>query len=212
MANPPPTEGITPITDAARAQSLRETLARAPDPGCIRVFGYGSLMWNPCFDVADRQKGVLHGYHRGFSIWSVFARGTPEAPGLGFALEEKPGATCEGMLFTLPESTTEADLVPLWEREMWTNTYRTEWVDVSVGRASLAALTFVVATDHRQYAGELPVAVKADYIATAAGKYGTCYEYLAETVREMKAHGIRDTELEVLLAEVEARLTGLPRT
>ncbi len=205
MANPPPTERITPIGDAARAQSLRETLARAPDPGCIRVFGYGSLMWNPCFDVAERRKGVLQGYHRGFSIWSVFARGTPECPGLGFALEEKPGASCEGILFTLPDTTNEAELIPLWEREMWTNTYRTEWVDVSVDGQSLSALTFVVATDHFQYAGDLPVGEKVGYIAVAAGKYGTCYDYLAETVREMKAHGIRDSELEALLEEVEAR-------
>lgn len=203
MANPPPTHLITPISDAERAESLRETLARAPDRSRLRVFGYGSLMWNPCFEVAAQQKSTLHGYHRDFSIWSVFARGTPERPGLGFALEEKPDSLCEGIVFTLPDTTAEADLMPLWEREMWTGTYTAEWVSVSVGGAEIPALTFVVSTDHFQYAGDLPVLEKARYIATAEGKYGTCYDYLAETVREMKQHGIQDADLDNLLEAVE---------
>lgn len=203
MGNPPPTETITPISDAARAKSLRETLARTPDPGTIRIFGYGSLMWNPCFDAVSQEKGILRGYHRGFSIWSVFARGTPEHPGLGFALEQKRGAVCEGILFTLPEDTTEADLLPLWEREMWTSTYRAVWVDVTVAGRVSPALTFVVDTDHFQYAGDLPLEEKARYIAAAAGKYGTCYDYLAETVREMQAHGIHDPDIEALMRAVD---------
>lgn len=209
MGNPPPTERIQPISDAARAESLRETLARAPDPETLRVFGYGSLMWSPCFEVVSQAKGILHDYHRGFSIWSVYARGTPEHPGLGFALEEKPGASCEGTLFTLPENTTEADLIPLWEREIWTNTYRTVWVKVTVGGEEFSALTFVVDTDHFQYAGDLPLDEKARYIAVASGKYGTCYDYLADTVREMRAHDIHDAEIEALLDAVDTCRKGI---
>ncbi|CAN0425386.1 unnamed protein product [Discosporangium mesarthrocarpum] len=203
MANPPPTELITPLSDAERARSLTETLARAPDRANLRVFGYGSLMWNPCFDVAGQAKSTLHGYHRDFSIWSVYARGTPETPGLGFALEEKPDAHCDGIVFTLPATTTDADLMPLWEREMWTGTYTAEWVSVSVGGVPVDALTFVVSTDHFQYAGDLPLSEKARYIAAASGKYGTCYDYLAQTVKEMKQHGIEDADLDHLLEAVE---------
>jgi len=89
MGNPPPTHLITPISDERRGEILDETLARRPHDGPLRIFGYGSLMWSPCFDVADSHLCTLRDYHRGFSIWSVFARGTPEHPGLGFALEEK---------------------------------------------------------------------------------------------------------------------------
>lgn len=208
MANPPPTKLIEPLSDADRALSLSETLARAPDPENLRVFGYGSLMWNPCFEVAAQAKSILHGYHRDFSIWSVYARGTPECPGLGFALEEKPGTHCEGIVFTLPGTTTEADLMPLWEREMWTGTYTAEWVPVLVGGATVDALTFVVSTEHFQYAGDLPVLEKARYIAAASGKYGTCYDYLAETVKEMKQHGIEDADLDELLEAVERLRAG----
>ncbi|MFT5485773.1 MAG: cation transport protein ChaC [Paracoccaceae bacterium] len=203
MAKPPPTEIVKPLSDAERARSLKETLALAPDRSKLRVFGYGSLMWNPCFDVVARDKATLRDYHRDFSIWSVYARGTPDRPGLGFGLEEKPGSICEGILLTLPETTTDADLMPLWEREMWTGSYSAEWVSVSIDEVVVPALTFVVSPDHFQYAGGLTLAQKASYIATASGKYGPCHDYLADTVREMKVQGIEDADLDDLLEAVE---------
>lgn len=203
MANSPPKHIIEPLSDAERARSLKETIARAPEGPNLRVFGYGSLMWNPCFDVIGREKGTLRDHHRDFSIWSVYARGTPDCPGLGFGLENIPGSSCEGIVFTLPETTTEADLMPLWEREMWTGSYSAEWVPISIGDVEVPALTFVVLTDHLQYAGGLPLAEKARYIAAACGKYGTCRDYLAETVRAMKEQGIKDADLDDLLEAVE---------
>ena len=71
-------------------------------------------------------------------------------------LKKKAGTSCEGIVFTLPDATTRDDLIPLWEREMWTETYHPEWVMVETESGSLRALTFVVSTDHRQYAGDLP--------------------------------------------------------
>lgn len=203
MGNPPPTKLITPISDDRRGEILDETLSRRPDDGPLRIFGYGSLMWSPCFEVSDRSLCSLKDYHRGFSIWSVFARGTPEHPGLGFALEKKTGTSCEGIVFTLPATTSRDDLVPLWEREMWTETYHPEWVMVETESDRMCALTFVVSTDHRQYAGHLPIAEKAAYIAKASGKYGTCYDYLAQTVTEIRRLGVHDAEMEELLAAVD---------
>lgn len=201
MANPPPAAQIVPLTDEARALSLRETLARAPAAGPLRVFGYGSLMWKPCFPHVRRSCATLQGYHRDFSIWSVLGRGTPECPGLGFGLERRAGAECIGILYELPDG---ADLDPLWDREMWTDTYRPEWVSVDAPGGAVTALTFVVQTGHRQYAGGLSFAEKARYIAAASGKYGPCRDYLADTVRELAALGLSDSGLEELLAAVDA--------
>lgn len=203
MPNPPPTNPVEPISEAARTESLRETLARAPASDCIRVFGYASLMWNPCFEFVSAQKGRLHGFHRGCSIWSVFARGTPEAPGLGFALEKSDGASCEGVVFTLSENTIEDDLKALWEREMWTNAYTAEWVNVAVEGQNLCALTFVIRRDHPQYAGQMSIAEQAAYIASASGKYGPCHDYLAETVKALKSRDVHDPELNQILSTVE---------
>ena len=204
MPNPPPTNVVEPISEAARAESLRETLARAPSPDCINVFGYASLMWNPCFEFASAQKGCLQGYRRGCSIWSVFAQGSPETPGLGFALEEMDGASCEGVVFALPETTGEEELRPLWEREMWTNAYSAEWVNVEIANENLCALTFVIRKDHPQYAGDMSIAEQAAYIASASGKYGPCCDYLSETVKALKSEGIHDPELDQILSTVES--------
>ena len=89
---------------------------------------------------------------------------------------------------------------------MWTDTYHPEWVSVVTGGDSRTALTFVVSTGHRQYAGDLPVAEKAAYIAKASGKYGTCYDYLAQTVAEMRRLNVHDAEMEALLAAVDRQM------
>jgi cation transport protein ChaC len=204
MANPPPGQRIAPIDDEARARSLREALAAAPDPDVLRVFAYGSLMWRPEFAFAERELAVLDGYHRDFSIWSVFGRGSPEHPGLGFGLEEIAGARCTGILYRLVPGTCETDLVPLWEREMWTDTYRPAWVTVECGGWAFPALTFVVRPEHRQYAGCLPLAEKARYIAAATGKYGACRDYLADAVAHLSELGICDPDLVRLLDTVDA--------
>jgi len=203
MGNSPPTDLFKPISDERRSQILDETLSRRPEKGPLRVFGYGSLMWSPCFDVTHRELCKLYDYRRSFSIWSVFARGTPEKPGLGFALECEPGACCEGVVFTLPPDTKREDLIPLWEREMWTETYEPVWVSVDADGDRQTALTFKVSTCHPQYAGELPTLEKAAYIAEASGKYGTCYEYLAQTVAELQRLNVHDTEMEDLLKAVD---------
>ena len=119
------------------------------------------------------------------------------------ALEEMSDARCDGMVFSLPKNVSEQDLIPLWEREMWTETYTPTWVWVNMEGMKVQALTFVVSTDHMQYAGNLPLEIKARYIARASGKYGTCYDYLSETVKVMRDYGVRDPEMENLLAAVD---------
>ena len=64
----------------------------------------------------------------------------------------------------------------------------------------------MVSIDHRQYAGNLPVAEKAAYIARASGQYGTCYDYLAQTVMELRRLGVHDSDMEELLAAVDTLL------
>ena len=50
------------------------------------VFGYASLIWRPEFEAAEQRLARLHGYHRALKMWSRVNRGTPECPGLVFAL------------------------------------------------------------------------------------------------------------------------------
>ena len=56
------------------------------------VFGYGSLLWNPEFPVAETRLARLAGWHRSFCMRSIHHRGTVEAPGLVLALDADPAA------------------------------------------------------------------------------------------------------------------------
>lgn len=55
------------------------------------VFGYGSLLWNPGFAVAERRLASLEQYQRSFCMHSIHHRGTEETPGLVLALDEAAG-------------------------------------------------------------------------------------------------------------------------
>ena len=60
MARTVPLGPFTHLNDADRQRSLRHTLQQGPQQETVWVFAYGSLMWNPCFAVAERQPAILH--------------------------------------------------------------------------------------------------------------------------------------------------------
>jgi len=76
------------ISDEELYASHRETLERMADLPELWVFGYGSLIWNPVFDVAETRPARLDGYSRQFCILALVGRGTPEKPGLWLGLNE----------------------------------------------------------------------------------------------------------------------------
>ena len=63
------------------------------------VFGYASLIWRPEFDAAEQRPAAVHGWHRALQMRSRVNRGTPECPGLVFALV--PGGSCRGMAYRI---------------------------------------------------------------------------------------------------------------
>ena len=75
------------------------------------VFGYGSLMWDPGFDFAEKRVGLLRGYHRSFCLYSHRYRGTPEKPGLVLGLDR--GGCCRGMVLRLPDHELREQLAKL---------------------------------------------------------------------------------------------------
>ena len=124
---PWPAGRAEPLDATALAASRAAAMARRP-AGPVWVFGYGSLIWNPAFEPAERRRAVLHGYRRAFCFWTVSARGTPERPGLGLGLEAAPGARCGGVALRIAGATEAADIERLWAREMYTAVYRPAWV------------------------------------------------------------------------------------
>jgi len=84
--------------------------------GDFWVFGYGSLMWSPCFAYRDRRLARVHGYHRALCILSTRYRGTHRKPGLVMGLCR--GGSCWGMAYRIPRNEVGRSLARLWSREM----------------------------------------------------------------------------------------------
>ena len=184
-------------------------LARAP--GAFWVFGYGSLMWDPGFPYRESLPALLRGYHRGFCVYSLRYRGTPEAPGLVLGLDR--GGSCRGIAYRVDPADRDDVLAYLWEREMFTHTYRPRHLAVRLagGDCTVQALTFVVNRTHTQYAGKLPTEEVARLIAAGEGTRGRCHDYLMNTVRHLHALGLSSpplTELAAILAAPAARRGG----
>jgi len=167
------------------------------------VFGYGSLIWNPGFEVEERVIASLPGYHRSFCMRSVHHRGTEENPGLVLALDEAHQARCHGVALSAPAHRRDEVLAYLRARELVSSAYveKTLTVELTDGR-TVEAVTYVVDPDHVQYCGGLDLEEQAQIIARAVGGRGPNTEYLFNTTVHLTELGIRDQELDWLTRRV----------
>ena len=124
------------------------------------VFGYASLIWRPEFDAAEQRPAVVHGWHRALEMRSRVNRGTPERPGLVFALV--PGGSCRGMAYRIERARAAAELERLWVREMPTGVYDPKWVSCRTALGSVKALAFTLSRRSPAHTGPLADAEMVD--------------------------------------------------
>lgn len=169
------------------------------------VFGYGSLIWDPGFPVAERRIATLDGWHRSFCMRSIHHRGTVEDPGLVLALDRAEGASCTGVAFRVASGEEAATLYALRERELVSSAYLEMTLPVTTEAGPLDALAYVIDPDHVQYC-HLDPEEQARIIATATGGRGRNRDYLWSTAAHLAELGIRDLDLDWLADRVR-RLT-----
>lgn len=162
------------------------------------VFGYASLIWRPEFDAAEHRTALVHGWHRALRLRSRVNRGTPELPGLVFAL--LPGGACRGMVYRLRAEHAEAELERLWAREMPTGVYDARLLPCRTPQGTVAALAFTLSRRSEACLPRLPDEEVLHILRHARGRYGSTLEYLAETATALRQHGVRDREIERLMA------------
>ncbi|TPI18358.1 gamma-glutamylcyclotransferase [Mesorhizobium sp. B4-1-1] len=203
-----PAPGIKILNDRDYRAIRARLLAERP-PGTVWVFAYGSLLWNPCFDVEEERKAMLHGWHRRFSLWLTRWRGTRERPGLMLALDR--GGSCRGVVYRIPEHDVEAAIDRLLRREMGANppTNVPRWISVRSTGENLRAIAFVADRNGPAYAATLPDEATVEILSLAAGHVGSCADYLRRTVLQLEARTIRDTTLWRLQAKVAVYLASL---
>ena len=160
------------------------------------VFGYGSLIWNPGFPVAERQIARLSGWHRSFCMLSIHHRGTETEPGLVLALDAAGGAHCDGVAFAVAPGTEDETLAALRERELISSAYfeTVQPVQLRDGRG-VRAVTYVIDPGHVQYCGGLALEDQARRIAHAVGGRGPNCDYLYNTADHLAELGIEDADL-----------------
>ena len=176
-------------------------MTEGPDitPRPLWVFGYGSLLWNPGFPVAEKTLATLHGYARSFCMSSIHHRGTVEHPGLVLALDPQQDASCCGIAFRVPDDDADATVAYLRERELISSAYVERVLTLTLDDGQkVTALVYVIDTAHEQYVAELTLEDQAQIISTAVGGRGPNTEYLWNTAEHLRELGLADPDLEWL--------------
>jgi cation transport protein ChaC len=190
---PPPLRDPAPL--------LQRLLAEWGGQRDLWVFGYASLIWRPEFDAAEHRPARVHGWHRALRMRSRINRGTPEVPGLVFAL--LPGGACRGVVYRLPRATAPTELQRLWAREMPTGVYDPRFLRARTPRGEVSALAFTLSRRSEACLGHIADEQMLHILRHARGRYGTTLDYLAETALALRAQGVNDREVERLMRLAE---------
>jgi len=162
------------------------------------VFGYASLIWRPEFDAAEHRNALVHGWHRALRMRSRVNRGTPQQPGLVFAL--LPGGACRGLVYRLRPESAEEEIERLWAREQPTGVYDARLLPCRTPQGVVPALAFTLSRRSESCLPRLPDAEMLHILRHARGRYGTTMDYLARTAHALRERGLRDREIERLMA------------
>jgi len=189
----------TPLRDPA--PMLEKALREWGGHEDLWIFGYGSLIWRPDFDFAERRPARVHGWHRALKMWSRINRGTPETPGLVFGMLS--GGSCQGMVFRIARAEGADVLTRLWAREMMTGVYDPKWLRCQTTHGPVTALAFTLSRKSPNHTGVLSDEEYRRIFSEACGRFGTTRDYAQRTLEELRRLNIRDRGLERLLERLE---------
>jgi len=189
--HPPP---LSPRHPAAQLSKIRAEWGGDKD---LWVFGYASLIWRPEFDAVEQRPATVHGWHRALEMRSNINRGTPDCPGLVFALVA--GGSCRGIVYRIEHARAERELERLWLREMPTGVYDPKWLPCRTPQGTVHALAFTLSRGSPSYVGPMTDPQMLDILRRACGRFGTTLDYLLGTAASLRGCGIRDREIERLV-------------
>jgi glutathione-specific gamma-glutamylcyclotransferase len=176
---------------------LRDAIDTWGGESDLWVFGYASLIWRPEFDAAEQRPAAVHGWHRALEMRSRINRGTPECPGLVFALVS--GGSCRGVAYRVERQHAQEQLERLWLREMPTGVYDPKWLPCRTPQGRINALAFTLSRNSPAHTGPLADPQMLDILRCANGRFGSTLDYLLETAASLSACGIRDRDVERLV-------------
>ncbi len=192
--------------------------------GSMYVFAYGSLIFRPDFDYAERRIACVRGFRRCFGLWSGVYRGTMERPGLVLGLDG--GGCCWGVAYRLQNNASASKgasqdrgepyktLQKLWRREMFTDAYepRALCVIADDGTRLAPCLGFVLNRASNQYAGNLDERTRLHAIEGAHGTRGSNLDYLLDTQRSLAHANLRCSHIDGLAKKLVKKSTKTLQT
>jgi cation transport regulator ChaC len=167
----------------------------AADPSWL--FAYGSLIWRPGFEFAERARGFVRGWSRRFWQGSTDHRGLPGAPGRVLTLAEDDAAVCWGVAYRLEPALRDATLRQLDLREQGGYERRLVEFHCCDGEraGSWPALVYVAAPDNPDYLGPAELEEIARQVKRAVGPSGTNLQYVLELHAVLRKLGIDDPHI-----------------
>jgi glutathione-specific gamma-glutamylcyclotransferase len=200
----PPLLTATARHDQSLCEPTREgLLTQWPNTEDLWIFGYASLIWRPEFEVLESHITKVQGWHRALKMWSRVNRGSPECPGLVFALLS--GGSCQGKVFRTPATQVSETIEKLWYREMPNSVYIPRWLQCPTPKGPVTALAFTLPRNSPNFTGELSPEQYKHIFKHAKGRYGSTLDYALETFDSLKQHGIKDKALAALLEHAKDR-------
>lgn len=186
------------LTAKELQHSLDNSLLHWDQDSDVWVFAYGSLIWRPEFEFVEQQPARLPGYHRSLCLWSRINRGTPDTPGVVFALDQ--GGECEGVAYRVAADQVKATFPALWQREMPSGAYNPQWVKCHTANdQTVSALTFIINPLTDAYVPSMPLEQLRHVIYQAHGLNGACIDYVVQTAQALKMANIADPKLDQLM-------------
>ncbi len=161
------------------------------------VFGYASLIWRPEFEAVEHRPAVVRGWHRAFKMRSRVNRGSPETPGLVYALVS--GGMCRGMVYRIAQHRAASELERLWHREMPNGVYDPRWLRCQTADGEVSALGFTLSRRSPNFTGRIDDHEMVRILRQAEGRYGSTLDYLVRTAEALREHRMCDRESERLL-------------
>ncbi len=180
------------------SQTLFEnTLSAWDGRSDLWVFAYASLIWRPEGTVIEARRARIHGYHRALQMWSRVNRGSPQQPGLVFALIS--GGSCQGVVQRIAAQDVPDYLPVLWKREMPNPVYDPRWLSAHTPEGPVRALGFTLSRRSPNFTGVLEPDTYRQIFQKAVGRYGSTLDYAQQTHDQLCQMGIRDQGLADLL-------------
>ena len=173
-----------------------------PVDGDQWIFGYGSLVWRPAFDFAERRAGFIRGYQRRFWQASTDHRGTPEAPGRVVTLVDAPDEVTWGMGYRVAEHALPAVLEELDYREK----QGYERVMTQLGfrdREPVETLVYIATPSNENFLGPAALETIARVVRASSGPSGHNREYVLRLAAALADMQVVDPHVRDLAALVE---------